>query len=149
MTVEKDGRAVRVLFDAGITPHGLVDNMRRLEISPGDVDIVVLSHGHWDHTTGMDGFVAALGRASLPVLIHPEFWTGRRLAPLGRDPVELPTTSRGALEGRGSRSSRSGSRRSCSTAPCSSPARSTARPSSSGASRSTRRSAAGAGSPTR
>jgi 7,8-dihydropterin-6-yl-methyl-4-(beta-D-ribofuranosyl)aminobenzene 5'-phosphate synthase len=101
VTVEKDGRAVRVLFDAGITPHGLVDNMRRLELSPGEVDIVVLSHGHWDHTTGMDGFIAALGRVSLPVLIHPEFWTRRRLAPLGRDPVELPTTSRGALEGAG------------------------------------------------
>lgn len=101
VTVEKAGRAVRVLFDAGLTPHGLVENMRRLEISPGDVDIVVLSHGHWDHTTGMDGFAAAVGRASLPVLIHPEFWSRRRLAPLGRDPVELPTTSRGALEGAG------------------------------------------------
>jgi len=99
--VEKGGRSVRVLFDAGLTPDGLVENMRRLEIAPGGVDVVVLSHGHWDHTTGMDGFVRERGRADMPVLIHPEFWSRRRLALPGRVPVELPTTSRSALEGAG------------------------------------------------
>jgi 7,8-dihydropterin-6-yl-methyl-4-(beta-D-ribofuranosyl)aminobenzene 5'-phosphate synthase len=65
------------------------------------IDIIVLSHGHWDHTTGMDGLVRRLGRANVPVLIHPEFWSRRRLALPGREPVELPTTSRPALEGAG------------------------------------------------
>jgi 7,8-dihydropterin-6-yl-methyl-4-(beta-D-ribofuranosyl)aminobenzene 5'-phosphate synthase len=101
VTIEKDGRVVRVLFDAGLTPDGLIENMRRLEIAPGDIDIVVLSHGHWDHTTGMDGFVRALGRANVPALIHPEFWSRRRVALPGREPVELPSTSKGALEGAG------------------------------------------------
>jgi 7,8-dihydropterin-6-yl-methyl-4-(beta-D-ribofuranosyl)aminobenzene 5'-phosphate synthase len=78
-----------------------VENMRRLEISPHDIDIVVLSHGHWDHTTGMDGLVRALGRASVPVLIHPDFWSRRRIALPGRAPVELPSTSKSALEGAG------------------------------------------------
>ena len=49
----------------------------------------------------MHGLAAALGRAQLPVLIHPEFWTRRRVAIPGREPIELPTTSRGALEGAG------------------------------------------------
>jgi 7,8-dihydropterin-6-yl-methyl-4-(beta-D-ribofuranosyl)aminobenzene 5'-phosphate synthase len=35
----------------------------------------------------------------VPVLIHPEFWNRRRLMIPGRDPVELPTTSRQALAG--------------------------------------------------
>jgi 7,8-dihydropterin-6-yl-methyl-4-(beta-D-ribofuranosyl)aminobenzene 5'-phosphate synthase len=91
---------VRVLFDAGLTPDGLVENMRRLELSPGDIDIIVLSHGHWDHTTGMDGLVRRLGRANVPVLIHPDFWSRRRVA-LPSGPVELPSTSKGALEGAG------------------------------------------------
>jgi 7,8-dihydropterin-6-yl-methyl-4-(beta-D-ribofuranosyl)aminobenzene 5'-phosphate synthase len=90
-----------VLFDAGRTPDGLVENMRRLEISPGEIDVIVLSHGHWDHTTGMHGLVRELGRVNLPVLIHPEFWNRRRLALPGRDPLELPSTSRSALEGAG------------------------------------------------
>jgi 7,8-dihydropterin-6-yl-methyl-4-(beta-D-ribofuranosyl)aminobenzene 5'-phosphate synthase len=50
----------------------------------------VLSHGHADHTTGMDGLIRALGRTSLPVLIHPEFWSRRRITLPGRDPVEFP-----------------------------------------------------------
>ena len=101
VTITKGARTTRVLFDAGITPDGMVENMRRLEIAPGDIDIVVLSHGHWDHTTGMHGLAAALGRAELPVMIHPEFWTRRRIAIEGREPLELPATSRGALEGAG------------------------------------------------
>jgi len=101
VTIEKGGRAVRVLFDAGITTDGLVENMRRLDLSPGDIDIIVLSHGHWDHVTGMHGLVGALGRPNVPVLLHPEFWSRRRVALPGRDPIELPSTSRSALEGAG------------------------------------------------
>ncbi len=99
--VTKDGRTTRVLFDTGITPDGLMENMRRLELSPGAIDVIVLSHGHWDHTTGMHGLAAAVGPARLPVLIHPEFWRRRRVAIPGREPIELPSTSRGALEGAG------------------------------------------------
>jgi 7,8-dihydropterin-6-yl-methyl-4-(beta-D-ribofuranosyl)aminobenzene 5'-phosphate synthase len=101
VTIAKAGRETRVLFDAGRTPDGLVENMRRLELSPRDIDIIVLSHGHWDHTTGMDGLVGELGRQNIPVLIHPEFWTRRRLAFPGSYPVELPTTSKSALQGAG------------------------------------------------
>jgi 7,8-dihydropterin-6-yl-methyl-4-(beta-D-ribofuranosyl)aminobenzene 5'-phosphate synthase len=90
VTITKEGRETRVLFDAGRTPDGLVENMRRLDLPPADIDIIVLSHGHWDHVTGMDGLVGRLGRASMPTLIHPEFWTRRRLAFPARDPFELP-----------------------------------------------------------
>jgi 7,8-dihydropterin-6-yl-methyl-4-(beta-D-ribofuranosyl)aminobenzene 5'-phosphate synthase len=101
VTIEKAGRVTRVLFDAGLTPDGLTQNMRRLDVSARDIDIIVLSHGHWDHTTGMDGLVSELGRTNVPVLIHPEFWSRRRVALPGREPIELPSTSRGALEGAG------------------------------------------------
>lgn len=101
VTVAAAGSTTRVLFDAGLTPDGLVENMRRLGLSPRDIDIIVLSHGHWDHTTGMDGLVRELGRAALPVMIHPDFWSRRRVALPGREPIELPSTSRAALEGAG------------------------------------------------
>jgi len=101
VAVTKGDRTTRILFDAGLSRDGLVDNMRRLEIDPTDIDLIVLSHGHWDHTTGMDGLIKALGRTSLPVLIHPEFWSRRRVALPNADPVELPSTSKQALEGAG------------------------------------------------
>ncbi|MBW3560939.1 MAG: MBL fold metallo-hydrolase [Actinobacteria bacterium] len=90
-----------VLFDAGRTPDGLIHNMRCLGIDPGDIAAVVLSHGHFDHTTGIDGFIRGVGRSNLPVIIHPHFWNRRRILLPGREPWELPTTSRSALEGAG------------------------------------------------
>jgi 7,8-dihydropterin-6-yl-methyl-4-(beta-D-ribofuranosyl)aminobenzene 5'-phosphate synthase len=57
----------------------MIANMRRLGIAPADVEVIVLSHGHWDHVTGMEGLVRALGRTQLPVMIHPEFWYRRRV----------------------------------------------------------------------
>jgi hypothetical protein len=55
MRIAKDDRPTRVLSDVGQMPGGLVENMRRLDLSPRDVHIIVLSHGHWDYVTGMDG----------------------------------------------------------------------------------------------
>jgi 7,8-dihydropterin-6-yl-methyl-4-(beta-D-ribofuranosyl)aminobenzene 5'-phosphate synthase len=99
--IEKGGRERTLLFDAGVSPNGMVDNMRRLSLAPSCIEIVVLSHGHWDHVTGMEGLVRALGRSNLPVMIHPEFWNRRRVRFPGLEPAELPSTSRSALEGMG------------------------------------------------
>jgi 7,8-dihydropterin-6-yl-methyl-4-(beta-D-ribofuranosyl)aminobenzene 5'-phosphate synthase len=101
ITVTAGGSTHRLLFDAGLSPDGLVSNMRALGVDLGSIEAIVLSHGHSDHTAGLDGFIHAVGRTSLPVMIHPEFWNRRRLVIPGHDPVELPTTSRSALEGAG------------------------------------------------
>jgi len=98
VTVTKAGREHRFLFDAGTSPDGVVQNMRRLGLDPGSIEAIVCSHGHFDHTTGLDGLIRVLGRVNMPVLIHPHFWRRRRIALPGRDPLEIPTTSRGALE---------------------------------------------------
>jgi 7,8-dihydropterin-6-yl-methyl-4-(beta-D-ribofuranosyl)aminobenzene 5'-phosphate synthase len=99
--VTTGGRERTILFDAGVTPTGVVENMRRLELSPGEIETIVLSHGHWDHVAGMEGLAKELGRSNLPVLIHPAFWRRRRIAIPGLEPAELPATSRAALEGAG------------------------------------------------
>jgi 7,8-dihydropterin-6-yl-methyl-4-(beta-D-ribofuranosyl)aminobenzene 5'-phosphate synthase len=101
--VVKAGETHRILFDAGVTPDGLIGNLDRLQISPESFEAIVLSHGHFDHVTGLDGLMRRLGRTDLPVLIHPEFWTRRRIELPGREPFELPATSRAALEGVGFR----------------------------------------------
>jgi 7,8-dihydropterin-6-yl-methyl-4-(beta-D-ribofuranosyl)aminobenzene 5'-phosphate synthase len=99
--VEKNGRERTLLFDSGSTPTGMVENMRRLGLSLRDVEVIVLSHGHWDHVSGMEGVARTIGRAGLPVMIHPEFWSRRRIRFPGLDPAELPSASRAALEGAG------------------------------------------------
>ncbi|MGN6872737.1 MAG: MBL fold metallo-hydrolase, partial [Solirubrobacteraceae bacterium] len=92
------GRERTILFDTGVSPGGMAENMRRLGIDPGEIEVIVLSHGHWDHVTGIEGLVRMLGRAHLPVMIHPEFWNRRRISFPGLEPAELPATSRGSLE---------------------------------------------------
>ena len=101
ITLTSNGREHRVLFDTGMSPDGLVENMRRLGHSPKDLEVVILSHGHLDHTTGMDGLMRTLGRANLPVFLHPEAWSRRRLVLPGREPFELPTPSKSAIKGAG------------------------------------------------
>jgi 7,8-dihydropterin-6-yl-methyl-4-(beta-D-ribofuranosyl)aminobenzene 5'-phosphate synthase len=97
VTVVNGASRRNVLFDTGLSPDGMVGNMRRLGVDPGDAEAVVLSHGHFDHTTGLAGFVQAVGRRNVPVVIHPEFWSRRRLAIPGREPFEMPVTSRRAI----------------------------------------------------
>ena len=98
LTVTKGDRSHRLLFDCGVSPDGMVENMRRLSIDPTEIEAVVCSHGHFDHATGLDGLIRRLGRFKLPVLIHPDFWNRRRVTLPGRPPNEIPTTSRRALE---------------------------------------------------
>jgi 7,8-dihydropterin-6-yl-methyl-4-(beta-D-ribofuranosyl)aminobenzene 5'-phosphate synthase len=97
ITVTKAGREHRFLFDTGASPDGVTENMRRLDIDPSSIEAIVCSHGHFDHTSGLDGLIRAIGQVNMPVLIHPHFWRRRRLQLPGREPRELPTTSRRAL----------------------------------------------------
>lgn len=101
LEVTKGGSTHTLLFDTGITPTGCIDNLDRLGLDPGDIEVVVCSHGHFDHTAGLSGLVGRLSRPRMPVVIHPDFWTHRRLAIPGADVVELPTTSRSGLEDAG------------------------------------------------
>ena len=43
-------------------PTASCENMRRLDIDPGSDRGVVCSHGHFDHTTGIDGLIRRSGR---------------------------------------------------------------------------------------
>src|SRR5438552_15359157 len=75
--------------------------MRLLALSPYEVVVIVLSHGHFDQVGGMEGLARVLRPANLPVVIHPDAWSRRRLALPGRDPVLIASPSRRALEGVG------------------------------------------------
>ena len=42
----------KILFDTGGNPKIFADNLSALKCAPQDIDIVVISHDHWDHTSG-------------------------------------------------------------------------------------------------
>jgi len=51
------GLGKTILFDTGGDGAALLFNMRQLGIEPAEVDAVVLSHIHGDHTGGLGGFL--------------------------------------------------------------------------------------------
>ena len=99
--LRRGGRTTTVLYDAGLSPFGVRDNMRRLRIDPRDIEAAVMSHGHYDHTTGLQGVIEDLGRSGVPMVLHPDFWNRRRIRIDGTETVEIPTPSRAWMEGAG------------------------------------------------
>lgn len=95
--VDAEGRRRRVLYDAGVSPDGLVANLDRLAIDPSTFESIVLSHGHFDHVMGLHGLARRLGARAMPIVLHPDCWNRRRI--VGPDRLfELPTPSRAAIE---------------------------------------------------
>jgi 7,8-dihydropterin-6-yl-methyl-4-(beta-D-ribofuranosyl)aminobenzene 5'-phosphate synthase len=101
VNVRRGSSDTTLLFDTGVSPDGMTANAERLGIGFGQVQGVVLSHGHFDHAGGFDGLARARGRSGLPLTVHPAIWTRRRLALPGREPFEMPTLSKGALDREG------------------------------------------------
>jgi 7,8-dihydropterin-6-yl-methyl-4-(beta-D-ribofuranosyl)aminobenzene 5'-phosphate synthase len=46
----------RILFDTGDNGQKLIYNFEKANIDPKSVNTVVLSHNHWDHVDGLEGF---------------------------------------------------------------------------------------------
>jgi 7,8-dihydropterin-6-yl-methyl-4-(beta-D-ribofuranosyl)aminobenzene 5'-phosphate synthase len=70
-----------LLFDAGPEGATLVRNAAILGVDFGEVEAIVLSHGHWDHGGGLVAAVEAVAarRASAPVpcFVHPGMFVQR------------------------------------------------------------------------
>jgi 7,8-dihydropterin-6-yl-methyl-4-(beta-D-ribofuranosyl)aminobenzene 5'-phosphate synthase len=64
-----------ILFDTGSDGTLLLENLARLQIDPGRIDLVVLSHIHGDHTGGLTGLLQANPRMQvvLPASFPPRF----------------------------------------------------------------------------
>jgi 7,8-dihydropterin-6-yl-methyl-4-(beta-D-ribofuranosyl)aminobenzene 5'-phosphate synthase len=101
VTVRRGERSHTLLFDTGVSPGGMADNMERLGVDVAEIETVVLSHGHFDHAGGFDGLARLRGRNGLPLTVHPLVWTRRRIAVPGRPVWELPTLRRSSLEAEG------------------------------------------------
>jgi len=54
-----------ILFDTGSDGTLLLENMAKLQIDPGRIDIVVLSHVHGDHTGGLTGLLGVRPRVQV------------------------------------------------------------------------------------
>ncbi|MFI5057142.1 MAG: MBL fold metallo-hydrolase [Candidatus Acidiferrales bacterium] len=60
--VEADGH--KILYDTGARPNTVLENSRELKIDLSDVQDVILSHFHADHTTGLMTLRRELSRSN-------------------------------------------------------------------------------------
>ncbi len=70
--IEVDGK--KILFDTGETDV-FIHNAKKLGIDLSDLDYIVLSHGHYDHTCGLKHYIEQIAptAARKPVLLtHPD-----------------------------------------------------------------------------
>jgi 7,8-dihydropterin-6-yl-methyl-4-(beta-D-ribofuranosyl)aminobenzene 5'-phosphate synthase len=97
VTVIANGQRESILFDAGLSPDGVLHNIDILETSLADVRAIVLSHGHADHTGALVGLLRRLDKRGLPLIAHPDAFLQRKVViPDGRE-VKLPPPEREAL----------------------------------------------------
>lgn len=66
-----DKSAKRMLFDTGGSTPALLHNLKQMSIVLSTVDMVILSHGHWDHVGGLMDMLKEIGKR-VPVLLHPQ-----------------------------------------------------------------------------
>jgi 7,8-dihydropterin-6-yl-methyl-4-(beta-D-ribofuranosyl)aminobenzene 5'-phosphate synthase len=97
ITVRGGGRSRAILFDAGLSVDGLAHNLDAMQVDTDAVEAVVLSHGHSDHTVGLNGVLDRFGGRNLPLVAHPDAWLERRVAIPRRKPFGMLTTSKAAL----------------------------------------------------
>jgi 7,8-dihydropterin-6-yl-methyl-4-(beta-D-ribofuranosyl)aminobenzene 5'-phosphate synthase len=77
--VQQDDKTSAVLFDGGASRKGIINNFDALEADPEDIQAIILSHGHFDHTMGLPDFIERLGARTVPVVLHPDVYLERKL----------------------------------------------------------------------
>ena len=66
-----EGTEKNILFDTGGKGEVLMHNIDKLNVAPESVDIIVISHNHWDHTGGLFTFLEK--KSGIPVYLPHSF----------------------------------------------------------------------------
>ncbi len=68
------GNIKRILVDVGQNSEALLSNMETMGISPTNIDTIVLTHCHYDHTQGIVRMLREIGRKDVQVIAHPSIF---------------------------------------------------------------------------
>jgi 7,8-dihydropterin-6-yl-methyl-4-(beta-D-ribofuranosyl)aminobenzene 5'-phosphate synthase len=86
----------QILFDVGWKGRKLMHNTKRLGINPDEIDKLVLSHGHRDHTGGLPEFLRTRTVSTpIPIIAHPAVLEPKsRKISIFQIPISFPKLSK-------------------------------------------------------
>jgi 7,8-dihydropterin-6-yl-methyl-4-(beta-D-ribofuranosyl)aminobenzene 5'-phosphate synthase len=67
----KSSEKTTILMDAGQSSEVISHNIKAMNLDLRDIDLIFLSHGHFDHTGGLLGALRLINK-QVPILAHPE-----------------------------------------------------------------------------
>ena len=89
------GKAHTLLFDFGFSEDGAAQNAKTLGVDMRDVEAAALSHGHSDHTGGLQKLTELIGKRDIPLLVHPSAFKSPRYLKFGEDfKINFPQLTR-------------------------------------------------------
>jgi 7,8-dihydropterin-6-yl-methyl-4-(beta-D-ribofuranosyl)aminobenzene 5'-phosphate synthase len=106
LLIQADGK--KILYDTG--PSGvIIENAKRLNVDLSNIDAIVLSHGHYDHTGGLKDVLTLVQKAGarpngVEIIAHPDIFQQKCFYFKGMQPgrIQIPFT-RVELESLGAR----------------------------------------------
>lgn len=70
----ENGEVNNILFDTGDYHEPIIFNAEKLKISLENIETIVLSHSHYDHTGGLIGLMQRINKRELPIIAHPHIF---------------------------------------------------------------------------
>lgn len=95
----KGNETKTMLFDFGYSENGAAHNARILNEAMKEVEVMALSHGHFDHFGGFESLVGMIGRKGIKLIVHPGVFKQHRYIKVGADHnVDIPGFDREMVE---------------------------------------------------
>jgi len=96
--ITSEGQTRRILFDFGFSPVGAAYNARALNADLGNVDLLVLSHGHSDHFGGLRELLKIINKQRLRIVVHPAAFKTPRYLRFADKKAIFPRLTKSSLE---------------------------------------------------
>ena len=92
------------LFDTGVTEDGVIRNADLLGIDFSNIDGIILSHGHFDHSTGLVNILKRMSSkrsSAIDIFLHPDAFLRRWLVLPNGKKARMPSLDEKQLESLG------------------------------------------------
>jgi 7,8-dihydropterin-6-yl-methyl-4-(beta-D-ribofuranosyl)aminobenzene 5'-phosphate synthase len=76
--VKSGDKTGKILFDTGVSDKGVLHNADVLGIDLVEIQAIVLSHGHPDHTMGLQDILQRIGTKEIKLVLHPDALLNRK-----------------------------------------------------------------------